>query len=235
MGNSWIPDLVDGIEMHFARLDSVMVAPSIAATAAIDSAFDQVGRDVAGHIGAMVRQGEITLGGFADFVDGMVQRIMDRMVQMAVVEPLTSAFAGGFAGMFTPAATAAHGLAFAGGEVQPFAKGGVVSRPTLFPFAKGIGLMGEAGPEAILPLTRLPGGDLGVRADIGRQSEGGVTVNIYDHRTQAAEPVEVKERVGADGHRIVEVMIRDQVNRMIVQGQTDRAMTQRYGMRPRGV
>ena len=40
----------------------------------------------------------------------------------------------------------------------------MVSRPTVFPFARGIGLMGEAGPEAILPLRRGRGGRLGVEA-----------------------------------------------------------------------
>ncbi len=40
---------------------------------------------------------------------------------------------------------------------------GVADRPTLFAMAKGYGLMGEAGPEAVLPLTRLPNGELGVK------------------------------------------------------------------------
>ena len=57
----------------------------------------------------------------------------------------------------------AKGGVFAGGaELTAFAQGGVVNRPTLFPFAKGVGLMGEAGPEAILPLRRGKGGRLGV-------------------------------------------------------------------------
>ena len=58
----------------------------------------------------------------------------------------------------------------------PFAKGGVVNMPTLFPFAKGIGLMGEAGPEAIMPLRRGPSGRLGVEAAGG--GVGNVVVNV---------------------------------------------------------
>lgn len=52
-----------------------------------------------------------------------------------------------------------------GAEVVPFADGGIVTGPTTFPMAGGrTGLMGEAGAEAIMPLTRGPGGHLGVRA-----------------------------------------------------------------------
>lgn len=51
-----------------------------------------------------------------------------------------------------------------GGAVTPFAKGGVVASATQFPMRTGMGLMGEAGPEAIMPLSRGPDGRLGVTA-----------------------------------------------------------------------
>jgi lambda family phage tail tape measure protein len=54
------------------------------------------------------------------------------------------------------------GGAISGGRVRPFADGGVVAAPTYFPLRDGTGLMGEAGPEAILPLTRGSDGRLGV-------------------------------------------------------------------------
>ena len=50
------------------------------------------------------------------------------------------------------------------GKVLPFADGGVVSAPSYFPMGGNIGLMGEAGSEAILPLRRGPDGALGVAA-----------------------------------------------------------------------
>lgn len=62
----------------------------------------------------------------------------------------------------------AAGGTFAQGRVMPFARGGIVSQPTAFPMRGGTGLMGEAGPEAIMPLTRGADGRLGVQAQAGR-------------------------------------------------------------------
>lgn len=70
----------------------------------------------------------------------------------------------------------ADGGAFAQGRVVPFANGGIVTGPTTFPMRGGTGLMGEAGPEAILPLQRGPDGRLGVAGGGGRATH--VTVNI---------------------------------------------------------
>jgi lambda family phage tail tape measure protein len=72
-------------------------------------------------------------------------------------------------------APAAKGMVLASNGIQPFAMGGIVNRPTLFPFAKGIGLMGEAGPEGILPLRRGKDGKLGVIAGGGG---GSTTINV---------------------------------------------------------
>lgn len=59
----------------------------------------------------------------------------------------------------------AEGGVFEHGRVLPFEHGGLVTGPTSFPLAGGQrGLMGEAGPEAVMPLARLPSGDLGVQA-----------------------------------------------------------------------
>jgi len=84
---------------------------------------------------------------------------------------------------FTPGSIQAKGGAWSGG-VQLFANGGaftnsIVSKPTAFGMAGGgIGVMGEAGEEAIMPLTRTAGGQLGVRAVTGGGGSSGG--NVYN-------------------------------------------------------
>jgi phage-related minor tail protein len=63
-----------------------------------------------------------------------------------------------------------------GNVITPFAAGGIVNSPVLFPMKGGAGVMGEAGPEAIMPLARGPDGRLGVRG--GGAGTAHVTVNI---------------------------------------------------------
>ena len=87
---------------------------------------------------------------------------------------------------------------------QKFAKGGaftnsIVDNPTIFKFAKGVGMMGEAGPEAIMPLKRDSSGNLGVRAQ-GSKTE--VIVNNYGDQKASAE-----ETVDSRGNRRIEVTI----------------------------
>lgn len=73
----------------------------------------------------------------------------------------------------------AKGGVFAKNKIVPYAMGGIVNKPTLFQYANGgsgrFGLMGEAGPEAIMPLRRGRGGKLGVEASSG---VGNVVVNV---------------------------------------------------------
>ena len=77
----------------------------------------------------------------------------------------------------------ADGNVIQSGQIKPYAKGGVVAAPTFFPMkGNNVGLMGEAGPEAILPLRRGPDGRLGVEntgasrmnAAMSRYSRNGV-------------------------------------------------------------
>lgn len=135
-----------------------------------------------------------------------------------------------------PATPSAKGSYFAGGrsDFAPFAMGGaftntIVDQPTMFAFANGgaLGVMGEAGPEAIMPLKRDGSGRLGVTA----QGAGGdVQVVVNDMRSSAgSEPVETKSSRGPDGRRIISVMIRDEMRRQLRSGDMDRDMATNYG------
>ncbi len=104
--------------------------------------------------------------------------VLQSIAKQIASSALQKLIGGLFGGLF------ADGAAFAGGRVLPFAKGGVVTSPTFFPMARGMGLMGEAGPEAVMPLKRGSDGRLGVESNNG----GGVTnitmnVNAVDSRS----------------------------------------------------
>lgn len=125
---------------------------------------------------------------FKDGVSGMLENFgiaIRKMIANAVAADLSKYLFGDIAGG-EGSGLLGKGFDFLSGLV-PNAAGGVyatpalaaysgsiVSRPTVFPFAKGIGLMGEAGPEAILPLKRGSDGKLGVAA-----GGGGHTINVY--------------------------------------------------------
>lgn len=106
-----------------------------------------------------------------DALKTVANTIVDSVYSIAI-KPVTGALGGllaqGVAGVMGAGMPFANGGAFSQGRVMPFAKGGVVSSPTGFPMRGGMGLMGEAGPEAIMPLTRGPDGRLGVQAAGGR-------------------------------------------------------------------
>lgn len=106
-------------------------------------------------------------------LDDTLRRIGLNLAGMALsqgLQPLTNLASGLFSSMFGGLGKV---LPFANGGVVPFASGGIVSAPTYFPMGKTTGLMGEAGPEAILPLARGADGRLGVA---GPGSGGAVNI-----------------------------------------------------------
>ena len=121
-----------------------------------------------------------------DYVNAMFETFQRGMADMAGQAATQAIFgaksvggtAGGggligwLGGLLGTAAASAKGNAFGAYGMERFAAGGVITRPTVFPFARGIGLMGEAGPEAVMPLRRMSNGRLGVEAS------GGMTVHM---------------------------------------------------------
>lgn len=95
--------------------------------------------------------------------------------------PLQDILSNGFGNIlsaFTGAGSRQGGGVLAAlGSISPFARGGVVSAPSFFPLDSGLGLAGEAGPEAILPLQRGSDGRLGIGSSNGASSSN-ITINI---------------------------------------------------------
>jgi hypothetical protein len=107
------------------------------------------------------------------------------------------------------------GHAFARGGVlenginlKKYASGGIVPRPTVFPMANGAGLMGEAGPEAVLPLKRDSHGRLGVVA--GGSSDGGVVVNVNNQTSTPIEADDVGISYDDMERLVIGIMLKDQ-------------------------
>ncbi len=125
------------------------------------------GADVARELGLGIEQDLIKLG---------TRKLVTERLFDVFSQGIGAAQSGGVGGLmdFIGGLFSAKGNVFSPAGLVPFARGGIVAQPTIFPFARGVGMMGEAGPEAIMPLRRTASGDLGVAASGGR----GVTVNI---------------------------------------------------------
>lgn len=162
-----------------------------------------------------LQEGQSIWDAFANAGLNALNKIADKLFEMAIDSMITSLFSGlsgmggmggmggggmggGIGGLIGSAIMSlfADGAAFRGGSVLPYARGAIfqagaemrfatggaiVNRPTTFPMAGGRrGLMGEAGPEAIVPLHRGSDGGLGVRMAGGRDAAPQpVIVNVY--------------------------------------------------------
>ena len=112
---------------------------------------------------------------------------LSKLALNAALKPLEKMVSGIFGSRLTPSPTMpgpliqlpfANGGAIGAGGPIPFAKGGVVASPSYFNFKGGTGLMGEAGAEAILPLSRGPDGKLGVATGKSNAAPTYITFNV---------------------------------------------------------
>lgn len=185
----------DGVTDLEDQADSLADGLSDAATmaAGFDSELRRVGESLAAT-GADVATLERGLSkGLRRAFDGVVfdgmklsdalETVAQSMIQTtysAAIKPVTNHFGGllaqGVNSVVEGVMPFANGSSFSQGRVMPFASGGIVSGPVAFPMRGGMGLMGEAGPEAIMPLARGADGKLGVRSASGGSAT--VVMNI---------------------------------------------------------
>ena len=146
----------------------------------------------------------------SDALKGVARTMADTVYGVAM-KPVQNAIGGALAqglnGLLGGMMPFEKGGSFSQGRVMPFAKGGVVSQPTSFAMRGGSGLMGEAGPEAIMPLTRGADGRLGVQA-AGQSRPVTVVMNITTPDVQ--------------GFSRSQSQIAAQAQRMLARGQKNR-------------
>jgi hypothetical protein len=148
----------------------------------LGSSFASAFEGMADQLTDFVTTGKANFRDFAASVLKDISRMIIRYAIFNAVKGILNAFNPAAAA--APLVQAANGRVFAQNGIQPFARGGIVDRPTLFPFAKGTGLMGEAGPEAIIPLKRGRDGKLGVAGG------GGGTTNVVVNVDASGSKVE---------------------------------------------
>ena len=165
---------------------------------------------------------------FSDLARSIIADLTRMLVRAAIVKPLFSFLFPGLAnggvvskgGLADPTfgtgvpsnpssvfgSVNAKGNVFsAGNKISKFAYGGIVSRPTIFPMRNGAGLMGEAGPEGILPLKRGKDGKLGVIANGG--GVGNIVVNVDASGTN----VEGEQDQGRELGRLIAVAVQSEI------------------------
>lgn len=169
-----------------------------------------------------------------DALGAIAEELMRVAIRMMIIKPLigmAGGYLGGSAGITGGSGTdtfalsdtggggidatvlpSAKGNVFTWGDVVPFAKGAVIDKTAIFPMRRGgVGMMAEAGAEAIMPLQRDASGRLGVTASGGdgggRHGETKVEVNIFNESSSAK--VQEKRSRGADGREVITAMIVD--------------------------
>lgn len=130
----------------------------------LDDLYKNIGNTITSSIGGALEGLIFQSRSLGESLSDMAKSLAKMFLQFGVQSLMGSIF------------PSAKGNVFAENKIVPFAYGGIVDKPTLFPMANGAGLMGEAGPEAIMPLRRGVDGRLGVEASGGGM--GGIVVNV---------------------------------------------------------
>jgi TP901 family phage tail tape measure protein/lambda family phage tail tape measure protein len=220
---SSMPTVYNELETQDAALQAILDKYP-----AIGSAADAAATLATSGMAAMIDGTKSAQEVFAEFLNTIANALMQtaaKMIAQYIAIGIARMFAGmgGGVGNFAPSGPLAavgnvntdvssffslnaDGNAFGANGIIPFAKGGIVNSPTLFPFAKGIGLMGEAGPEAILPLKRGADGSLGVMA-----SGGGGNTNVVVNVDAKGSSVEGDEQGANQLGRVISAAVQSEL------------------------
>lgn len=222
--------------------DAKMIQEQTLRQDAYTNAFNQAFKGMEDAIVSFTKTGKLSFSDMINSFGEALLRFEIQASQRALFEGL-----GGAGGMgkslagaassgidwFTGLFKSAQGSVYDGGLTK-FAQGGmftnsVVSSPTLFKFAQGTGMMGEAGPEAIMPLKRDSNGNLGVRTNQQQQGNVDVVVNNYGN-----EKATTRETTDSQGNRKIEVMIGEMVSKEVSRtgSSTQQAFSTTFGSRP---
>lgn len=164
-------------------------SPGSLDTAALDHAMTQLearSRSFGAALSSALKSASVDGKSLEDVLKSLGNRLTDIALSagMKPLENLVNSAAGSLTTSLTNGLSGGLssllGFARGGvpGTIQPFAAGGVVSAPTYFPVGGGLGLMGEAGSEAILPLKRGSDGRLGVAAGAGTGAGQTIVFNV---------------------------------------------------------
>ena len=165
----------DGIESG-GRLSELKAMDRL--TQSLNRSSESFGKSIVSAFSRGVVEGKR----FEDVLRSVGRSMTDSLLKTALkplqtgLSSLLSTGVKGLSGLF-----GGFGLGGSGGggiPVAPFAEGGIVSSPSYFPTGRGLGLMGERGAEAIMPLARGPDGRLGVRAGGGQARPLNVVVQV---------------------------------------------------------
>jgi len=206
-----------------------------------ESIRDSVGdamKDMGKTIADAFTTGKLKASDFVDAVKSMVSKIIQAIIELSIINPIlnnlfgaqnaTLGFGAGTSGIGSMIGSLlgyAKGGAFKSG-VQFMAKGGVLNKATAFSTSQGLAVAGEAGAEAVMPLTRDSKGNLGVTST--GSNSGAPTINIYTPPGTSAKTRNRQE----GGRPIIDVFI-ETVEGAIGGGRMDKAMKARYGMGPK--
>lgn len=162
---------------------------------------------------------------FNDFAKSVLTDLASMMIKMAMFNALKAGMnffapSGNDPGQVPMFANAKGGV-YSSPSLSAYS-GQIVSNPTMFAFAKGAGLMGEAGPEAIMPLKRGADGSLGVRANgvMGNQTLINVDITLNSDGSNQVQATSGFESAGNDIANYVDQRFRVLLNKSLSQGGT---------------